>query len=218
MNKKQDFIPALGYSQLTSFYDKVIDWSMPEKKFRSKLIQHLSPQPNEQILEFGFGTGQNIIYALHNEFSASYYGLDIDSKVVDIAKTKLKGLKFLKNVKLDLYDGNIFPYSNDSFDKVFSCLVFHQLKTEAKKASMMEIFRVLKPEGRLLICDWGKPHNYFTSLGFYFVQLLDGFETTSDNRNGLLSLFLKEIGFDDVQQIDIVNTKIGTLRYTIATK
>ncbi len=218
MSKENDFIPALAYNQLTSFYDKTIDWTMPEKAFRDKLVHHLDPQQHEQIMEFGFGTGQNIIYALRAEFKASYYGLDVDPKVEAIAKKKLKKLNFLKNVKLELYDGKVFPYPSDIFDKVFSCLVFHQLKTKVKKTAMMEIYRVLKPEGKLLICDWGKPHNYFASLGFYLVQMLDGFETTSDNRKGLLSIFLKDIGFKDVQQIDITKTKIGTLRYTIASK
>ena len=218
MSKKNDFIPALGYDQLTSFYDKMIDWTMPEKEFRDKLIQHLSPQPNEQIMEFGFGTGQNMIYALRAEFNAYYHGLDVDPKVEAIAKTKLQELRFLKNVKLELYDGNVFRYPNDSFDKVFSCLVFHQLKTAVKKSAMMEIYRVLKPEGKILICDWGKPNDVFASLGFYLVQMLDGFETTSDNRKGFIPEFLQTIGFKDVQQIDVVNTKIGTLRYTIGIK
>ncbi len=54
MKDKTDFIPALGYDQLTALYDKVIDWTMPEKKFRVKLIGHMSPQPDEKISEFDF--------------------------------------------------------------------------------------------------------------------------------------------------------------------
>ena len=191
---------------------------MPEKEFRNKLIAHLSPKPNEQIMEFGFGTGQNIIYALRTEFKASYCGLDVDPKVEAIAKAKLQELGFLKNVKLELYDGNVFPYPNDNFDKVFSCLVFHQLKTEKKKYAMKEIYRVLKPNGKILICDWGKPQNLITSLGFYLVQMLDGFETTSDNRKGFTPKFLESAGFNEVKQIDMMETKIGTLRYSIGIK
>lgn len=218
MNNKSDFIPALGYNQLTSLYDKVINWTMPEKKFRDKLVQHLSPQPEEQILEFGFGTGQNIIYALRTENKTKYTGLDIDPKVKTIAETKLQSLGFLKNVRLDLYDGKTFPYSENTFDKVFSCLVFHQLKTAEKKTALREIYRVLKPKGQVLICDWGKPANFFCSMGFYLVQTLDGFETTMDNRKGLLPVFLEEIGFQHIRRIDYVNTKIGTLAYAVGIK
>lgn len=218
MDKDKEFIPALGYDRLTALYDRVIDWTMPEKKFRTKLVNLLSPQPNEQILEFGFGTGQNLIYALIAEINGNYSGLDIDPKVKKIAESKLYELKLLKHVQLDLYGGGNFPYPENSFDKVFSCLVFHQLKTSEKKDALKEIYKVLKTRGTLIICDWGKPSNFFSSMGFYLVQILDGFKTTSDNRKGLVSNFLEETGFKNVKKIDYVNTKIGTLRFTIGTK
>lgn len=217
-NKKQNYIPALGYNQLTALYDKVIAWTMPERKFRTKLVKHLSAQQGEDIMEFGFGTGQNLIYALKTEDTAVYYGLDIDPKVKAIAEGKLQRESLFQKVQLDLYDGKDFPYSENSFDRVFSCLVFHQLKPTRKKAALKEIYRVLKPNGLLLICDWGKPSNFFCSIGFFLVQFLDGFETTADNRKGLLPEFMKETKFNNVRQIDYVNTKIGTLKYTIGAK
>lgn len=57
--------------------------------------------------------------------ACQYSGLDIDPKVREIAKKKLssKGL----SIPLDLYDGSVFPYPDNHFDKVFSSLVFHQL-------------------------------------------------------------------------------------------
>ena len=59
-NKK--YIPALGYDFLTAYYDLAIKITMPEKKFRRLLVEEINPQANEQILEFGFGTGQNLIF------------------------------------------------------------------------------------------------------------------------------------------------------------
>ena len=52
------FIPALGYNWLTNFYDLVISITMPEKRFRNQLIDFVNPTKGENILEFGFGTGQ----------------------------------------------------------------------------------------------------------------------------------------------------------------
>lgn len=218
MSKKNEFIPALGYDRLTALYDKVIQWTMPEERFRTKLVQHLSPQAKERIMEFGFGTAQNLIYAIQVENKVDYFGLDIDLKVKSIAKEKLQKIQFLRNVELDLYDGITFPYPNNFFDKVFSCLVFHQLESQAKKAVLNEIYRVLKPNSLVLICDWGKPSNLYTNLGFLAVQLLDGFKTTNDNKKGLLPLFLEEAGFTDVKEIDFEDTKIGTLRYLSGVK
>uniref|UniRef100_UPI00404B928F class I SAM-dependent methyltransferase n=1 Tax=Gelidibacter sp. TaxID=2018083 RepID=UPI00404B928F len=218
MKKKEDkqFIPALGYNWLTSFYDATIKLTMPEKKFRSKLINYLNPQESEQILEFGFGTGQNLIIANNQNNNAHYVGLDIDPKVKYIAEEKFKkiGLK----IKLDLYDGNHFPYADNTFDKVFSSLVFHQLDKSSKKSCLAEINRVLKPDGEIIIGDWGKAKSTFMRFTFYIVQVLDGFKATSDNVNGLMPEYMKKSGFKNVSEIDYINTKIGSYCYYTGVK
>lgn len=216
--KKQDkeFIPALGYNWLTNFYDTTIKLTMPEKKFRNKLIDYLNPQKGEQILEFGFGTGQNLILAANKNNAVSYVGLDIDPKVKFIAEQKLK--KNNLDIKLNLYDGNLFPYVDNSFDKVFSSLVFHQLDKSTKKSCLAEINRVLKPGGKIIIGDWGKAKSKRMRISFYLVQMLDGFKTTSDNVNGLMPEYMNNAGFKNVSEIDYINTKIGSYCYYAGVK
>jgi hypothetical protein len=53
MTNKKEFIPVLGYDWLTGFYDLTIKLTMPEKKFRARLIDELKPMNDETILEFG---------------------------------------------------------------------------------------------------------------------------------------------------------------------
>jgi len=55
-------------------------------------------------------------------------------------------------------------------------------------------------------------------IAFYTVQILDGFETTNDNVNGLLPNFIKDAGFTDVEETSFLNTKIGTYSYYKANK
>ena len=216
MKDKKEFIPALGYDWLTGFYDLTIKLTMPEKKFRAKLIDELDPKDNEIILEFGFGTGQNIILAHQRNDKANLIGVDIDPKVRKIAEHKINKLGF--DIILDLYDGKTFPYADNSIDKVFSSLVFHQLDKETKLTCLKEIYRVLKPNGQLTIGDWGRAKTKIMRVAFYLVQILDGFKTTNDNVNGLLPKFIKLAGFKNVKETDFINTKIGTYSYYKATK
>jgi ubiquinone/menaquinone biosynthesis C-methylase UbiE len=209
-NDKQ-FIPALGYNWLTNFYDLAIKFSMPEKKFRNKLIDYLDPKNNERILEFGFGTGENLNLAIKKNRNSYYLGLDIDPKVKYIAEKKIR--KKNLEIKLDLYDGHSFPYADVTFDKIFSSLVFHQLNTETKKHSLKEIYRILKPNGELIIGDWGKPKSKFQRFLFYIVQLLDGFKTTADNVKGLIPNYMTNAGFNNVEELSFINTKIGSYCY-----
>ncbi len=150
---------------------------MPEKKFRNKLIDILNPQSDESILEFGFGTAQNLIFLKQRYSNAKVQGVDIDPKIKSIAEFKLR--KNNLEVPLHLYDGNTLPFADNSFDKVFSSLVFHQLNAKTKLLCLKELYRVLKPNGNLIIGDWGGAKSKWMRFSFYAVQLLDGFKNTT---------------------------------------
>lgn len=213
---KTKFIPALGYDFLSDYYDLAIKITMPEKKFRNKLIDFVNPQEKEKILEFGFGTAQNIIILKQRFPDCSIQGVDIDPKIKTIAEYKLN--KAGIEAQLFLYDGNKLPFEDNSFDKVYSSLVFHQLDMITKLKCLLEINRILKPNGELIIGDWGKAKTKWMRFSFYLVQLLDGFKTTSDNVNGLMIKYITDAGFKEISEIDFINTSIGTYSYYKAYK
>ncbi len=214
--EQKKYIPALGYKFLTAYYDLVIKITMPEKKFRSLLVEEIKPNGIEHILEFGFGTGQNLIIVKHENPNTKLEGLDIDLKVKAISEHKLT--KIGLEIPLHLYDGNTFPFTNNTFDKVYSCLVFHQLDADTKLKCLKEIHRVLKPKGKLIIADWGKASGFLMRFTFGLVQLLDGFKTTNDNVKGRMPDFIAKAGFTDVFISKSINTVIGTFSYFTAKK
>ncbi len=216
MKNEKDFIPALGYDFLTAYYDLTIKLTMPEKKFRRLLVEEVNPQTGEKILEFGFGTGQNLLLMKKQNVDIQLIGLDIDPKAKEIAVYKLA--KNSLDIPLNLYDGGVFPFAENQFDKVYSCLVFHQLDAETKLNCLKEIYRVLKPNGKLIIADWGKAANSLMRLTFGLVQLLDGFQTTNDNVRGFMPQFIEGVGFKNVQVSQSINTAIGTFSYFQAIK
>ena len=210
------FIPALGYDFLSEYYDLAIKLTMPEKKFRNKLIDFVNPVADEKILEFGFGTAENIIILKQRFPKSNIQGVDIDPKIKSIAEYKLS--KAGIHAELFLYDGEKLPFEDNSFDKIYSSLVFHQLDKLTKIKCLLEIHRILKPNGELIIGDWGKAKTKLMRLTFYLVQLLDGFKTTNDNVNGLMPKYISDDHFKDVNEIDFINTSIGTYSYYKAKK
>lgn len=83
---------------------------------------------------------------------------------------------------------------------------------------LKEIYRIMKPGGKLVVGDWGQAKNRRMRLLFYTVQLLDGFVTTDDNVKGLMPQFIFRAGFGNVSEVAFMNTAIGTFSYYTAHK
>ncbi|PCH98373.1 MAG: methyltransferase type 11 [Bacteroidetes bacterium] len=182
---------------------------MPEEKFKAALIEQAHIHADHSVLDFGCGSATLSVMAKEMSPGSKISGVDIDLNNIAIAKSKIseQGVE----INIDTYDGVVLPYEDNSFDKVISSLVFHHLTAEQKINSLKEIMRVLKPGGELHIADWCKAKNAISRGAFYLVQILDGFETTTDNVKGLLPKFIKESGFDKVQETMFFNTIFGTL-------
>jgi len=81
-----------------------------------------------------------------------------------------------------------------------------------------EMYRIMKPGGQLHVADWGKPTNMIMRFLFYFIQILDGFNTTSDNAKGLLPVLFRQCGFDSVEVCKNFSTIFGTMSLYRAVK
>lgn len=210
MAQHKKYIPALKYDWLTKVYDPVLQFTMPERKFKTALIDGMRIRPGYQILDFGCGSLTLSIMAAQAYPQTSFYGVDIDDKILSIADSKMKSAGV--SVNINKYDGEKLPYPDNYFDRVMSSLVFHHLTLAQKYRALDEIYRILKPSGEVHIADFGRPANALQRLGFYSVQLLDGFETTTDSVKDLLPRAIKESDFSEVEEKKIFKTLVGTVR------
>jgi ubiquinone/menaquinone biosynthesis C-methylase UbiE len=206
---KIKYIPALKYDRLTGIFDRFIRLTMPERKFRTALVLQANIKPDQRVLEFGAGTATLSLLARQLAPQSEFTGVDIDAKIIGIARKKIKSAKAA--ISIDQYDGITLPYPDGYFDKVISSLVFHHLTKEKKEDSLQEIRRVLKAGGELHVADWGKAQTVLKRLLFLPVQILDGFESTTDSVRGLLPAFLTNAGFVDVGETERFLTMFGAL-------
>ncbi len=169
---------------------------------------------DEKILDFGTGTATLSLMLKKALPGLQITAIDVDEKVLRIAKSKIGDTA----IQLVHYGGERLPFENNTFDCVVSSLVMHHLTDTQKKSAFHEILRVIQPGGRLVIADWGLPANRSQRLLFYLVQLLDGFETTTANLQGLVPNMITAAGFRDVMRHERFQTVFGTLEILSAQK
>lgn len=210
------YIPALAYRWLTPLYDPVVQWTTRERAFKAALLKQAELQPGARVVDLGCGTATLTLLAKAACPGADVVGLDGDPEVLERARGKARRAGAV--LSFDRAMSRQMPYDDNSFDVVLSSLFFHHLTRDAKRATLREVRRVLKPGGELHVADWGKAANPLMRALFVLVQLLDGFETTGDNVAGLLPAFMAEAGFTDVAETRRFATPLGTIALYAAHK
>lgn len=106
-----------------------------------------------RVLDLGCGNGLMAREVVARK--GQYFGLDVSSKLIAIAKNRNKEL--IKNNLAIFTVGNALklPYKNNVFDFIFSFAVLHHIPSEELRIKFLsEIYRVLKPGRTAVIKNW----------------------------------------------------------------
>ena len=214
---RRDFKPALRFESLTQFFDPVVALTTRERTFKARVLERAGLGPGEIALDLGCGTGTLAIAALDAQPEASITGLDADPKVLERARLKARAAG--AGIVFDEGFSTALPYDDARFDVVLSTLFFHHLTDDHKHATASEALRVLKPCGRLVVADFGRPQDLLMrAIMLGTVQLLDGRETTSASLAGRLPKMIAGAGFAEVRVSDRLRTPTGTIEIVTATR
>ena len=205
----QSYVHALRFRSLTRFYDRVLGATLKEEKFKALLVEQAGVLAGHRVLDLGCGTGTLTILVKKAAPAASVVGLDGDPVALALAREKAAR----ERVEIEFHEALAWeaPFEPASFDRVVSSLVFHHLTTESKRRTLRKVREWLRPGGELHVADWGRAQDLLMRLAFLPVQLLDGFETTSDSVRGLLIPLMREAGFEEVAETHRERTALGTL-------
>jgi ubiquinone/menaquinone biosynthesis C-methylase UbiE len=207
------FVPALGHDWLTPFYDAVA-WLLGDTTMKRRLIAQAAIAPGHDVLDLGCGTGTLALMIKRAHPSAHVSGVDIDPKILAMARAKLVTEKL--DVRFVEGSATAPPFPPASFDRVVTSLVLHHLTTPQKRAALAAVRGLLRPGGELHVADWGKPQNLLMRVAALGFQLSDGAETTGANVRGELPSLIAEAGFADVREMEHHMTVFGTLTYLSA--
>lgn len=203
------YLPALRFEVLTRFYDPLIAVTVRERAFKARVVELAAARHGERVIDVGCGTGTLALELARRSPGALVSGVDADDAMLARARTKATRT----GIDLDLRTAMAqeLPFADQTFDVAVSSLFFHHLRRDDKLAVASEVLRVLRPEGRLVVADWGAPRDPIMRIAARGIRLLDGAESTADNLGGRLPALLEEAGFADVAERDALRTPFGVM-------
>lgn len=216
MDGTKGFTPALRFHALTPLYDSVVALTTRERTFKQALLDQAAIEPGQHVLDVGCGTGTLAIAVQRRRPGVHVSGLDADPAVLAIAARKARNAG--ADIAFDLGRSSSLPYAEERFDRVLSSLFFHHLSWGDKLLTAREMHRVLRPSGELHVADWGRAGGLASRTAFLAIQLLDGFDTTSDNVAGLLPVLFGSAGFRQVEETRRIPTVFGIVSLYRAVK
>jgi len=158
------------------------------------VIEMAEIKPGDMVLDVGCGTGDLTLAAQKTVGpTGSAYGIDPSPEGVGLARKKAALHGFEAKFEVGLIEKLNFPEA--TFDVAISRLVIHHLPDDLKRRGFGEIYRVLKPGGRLFMVDFKPPSN---AVLRHLASALVGHRMMMASKVWVIPDVLTEAGFVEV--------------------
>ncbi len=164
-----------------------------ERDLREATINLAGVKPGDCVLEAGCGTGTLTLAAKRRAGTAGkVFGIDVIPMMIELSQRK--AAQAGEEITFQLASIADIPFPANTFDIVMcSFMIFHMPETVRQKG-IAEIFRVLKPQGRLLVLDGATPTRPLLKA---FIKLISGGELPPDLRQ--LRPLMERSGFVNIE-------------------
>jgi ubiquinone/menaquinone biosynthesis C-methylase UbiE len=140
---------------IRSRLDKLLggEIDMALRRRARRVVEELDPQNGDKILEAGCGPGYYLRILSKLGLNLKLYGIDIDRNALTSAKKIIGKRAIYASLTKKL------PFKANSFDKVFTSEVLEHIQND--NLAMDQIYKVLKPGGRLVITVPNNDYPFF---------------------------------------------------------
>jgi demethylmenaquinone methyltransferase/2-methoxy-6-polyprenyl-1,4-benzoquinol methylase len=134
-------------------------------------VDALQLPPGGRVLDFCTGTADLLIEALGRDRDRRGTGVDLAPAMLSRGAVKLAGRRLQDRAQLAAGDAEQLPLAPASFDAAM--VAFGIRNVGEPLLALREVHRVLRPEGRLAVLEFGVPRGLLAPLyRFYFGRLL----------------------------------------------
>lgn len=127
-----------------------------EAALREMTVRLAQVKPGDSVLEVGCGTGSLTLAAKRQAGpSGMVAGIDIIPVMIELSQRKAEQAR----EEIIFQNGSVtgIPFPDNQFDVVMGSFMIFHMSEDTRRKGIAEIYRVLKPRGRLLLLDLAMP-------------------------------------------------------------
>ena len=127
-----------------------------ERALREMTVSLAQVKPGDCVLEVGCGTGTLTLAAKRQAGpSGKVVGIDVIPGMIELSQQKAAQANV--DVAFQLGSMDDIPFPASQFDAVLCSFMIFHMSEMVRRKGITEIYRVLKPQGRLLVLDLALP-------------------------------------------------------------
>lgn len=178
------------YDTKARIYDA---WAyLTETDARERSLELADISDGQSILEVAVGTGLAFYEIVKKNPGGVNVGIDLSSGMLEKAKRRLSKLK-RENYSLSIMSAYDLKVENETIDTLFNNYMFDLISFADFKSVLGEFYRVLKPNGKLILVNMTRPEKSFSGIYEQIYKLSP--RTMGGCRGVQMSSVLSESGF-----------------------
>jgi len=128
-------------------------------RWRKKAINELKEIAPQTILDVATGTADVAIMMANQLKPKKIIGIDISEGMLSLGRKKIEQLHLGDLIELKSADSEALPFPDASFDAI--TVAFGVRNFAHLEKGLTEMYRVLKPGGKLVVLEFSRPKNFF---------------------------------------------------------
>ena len=156
-----------------------------DRYWRTRAVRLLSDEQPARVLDVATGTADLAIKAERMLHPREVVGIDLSAEMLEYGRAKIDRRGLTPRISLVQGDAEDLPFADDAFDAAlvaFGVRNFSELET-----GLQEIFRTLRPDGKVIILEFSLPGSPLLRAVylFYFRHVVpQGCSVVIDDRTG----------------------------------
>ena len=153
LSKQPQQVSAM-FDQVSTHYDRTntVMSVGNDQLWRVATTRAVDPHPGDRILDLAAGTGTSS--ASIAKSGATVIAADFSPGMIEVGRKKFGRVRNMQFVEADATD---LPFADDEFDA--TTISFGLRNVVEPKKAIAEMFRVTRPGGRIVICEFSTPPN-----------------------------------------------------------